>query len=305
MIYHVFANRSNIGDWLSAKGIQKLLSPYEVTECLCDKPFVNRTIKMLKCATGNDLIVIGGGGLLMDYFVPFWEKFRPITDIVPFVAWGIGFCDIKHENTLPPQGLIEDIILKSKLFIVRDELTWSTFPSCKLPPPVPCPSVNMIDRVAENGNDFLHVVNCTNIGPDIYNAMYMASRDFARQSGRVYREVNNHITQGSEQELARILSIYRNSGIVISSALHGCIIAVAMGLKILAVSGDRKIEGFMKQVGLEDWVLDRHETKYIVEYLSQLEFQPSVEDKLREIRNKNEHVGQYLKQIVFKGLNTK
>ena len=41
MIHHVYANRSNIGDWLSPRGIQRLLSPLLVTEHLCDDPFVD------------------------------------------------------------------------------------------------------------------------------------------------------------------------------------------------------------------------------------------------------------------------
>ncbi len=44
MIYHIFANLSNIGDWLSAKDIQKLLHPEQIRECLCDEPFVEETI---------------------------------------------------------------------------------------------------------------------------------------------------------------------------------------------------------------------------------------------------------------------
>ena len=40
MIHHVFANRSNIGDWLAARRIQHLLRPLTVKEHLCDEPFV-------------------------------------------------------------------------------------------------------------------------------------------------------------------------------------------------------------------------------------------------------------------------
>ena len=70
MIHHVFANRSNIGDWLSAIGIQALLAPCKVTEHLCDQPFVAGTLGELSTAGEGDLIVIGGGGLFMDYFEP-------------------------------------------------------------------------------------------------------------------------------------------------------------------------------------------------------------------------------------------
>ena len=44
-VYHVYANRSNVGDWLSARGIQALLAPLPVTELLCDEPFVPETIE--------------------------------------------------------------------------------------------------------------------------------------------------------------------------------------------------------------------------------------------------------------------
>ena len=47
MIHHVYANQSNVGDWLSARGIQSLLAPLTVTEHLCDEPFVPETLRKL------------------------------------------------------------------------------------------------------------------------------------------------------------------------------------------------------------------------------------------------------------------
>jgi len=247
MIYHVFANRSNIGDWLSAKGIQKLLFPIEVTECLCDEPFVEETIDKLSEATENDLIIIGGGGLLMDYFVPFWQAFKPISERVPFCVWGIGYCDLKYEETLPPNELIEYILNKSQLNIVRDELTRLRLPECDLPSPIPCPSINVIKPSNEVGSDILHVVNYTTVGADAYDVMYEAATVFAKETGRNYKETNNRIHSDSEKHLEKTLSLYKNANIILSSALHGCIIGVAMGLKVLAVSGDRKIDAFKSQ----------------------------------------------------------
>ena len=147
MIYHIYANRSNIGDWLSAKGIQKLLSPLKITECLCDEPFVGETIKRLSQASSQDLIVIGGGGLLMDYFEPFWKKFEPIADRVPFCIWGVGACDLKDEKSLPDKSLIDRIVKKSKLCIVRDELTRTFLSTCDIPQPVQCPSVAVVGEL--------------------------------------------------------------------------------------------------------------------------------------------------------------
>lgn len=298
MIYHVFANRSNIGDWLSARGIQKLLSPLEITECLCDVPFIDETMQQLASATEEDLIVIGGGGLLMDYFIPFWEAFQLVAARVPFCIWGIGYCDLKLEHTLPPGNLITGIINKSKLCIVRDELTRSYLPNCNLHEPIQCPSINVIDRVSIIGKDILHVVNYTTVGEAAYEAMCTAGKDFANQHKITYRQTNNLITKGSEKELEQILSLYRHSGYVLSSALHGCIIAVAMGLKVLAVSGDRKIEGFMESVGLKNWVIDFNNTDLIPGYLQKLHKQSVKLSVLENIQKRNMCVAEDIKNII-------
>src|SRR5687767_1003322 len=122
MIYHIYANQSNIGDWLSAKGIQKLLAPAEITECFSDEPFINETLSKLSAATPEDFIVIGGGGLIMDYFTPFWKAFLPVSERIPFALWGIGCCDLKNENSLPDKQLILKIIHNSRVTVVRDHL---------------------------------------------------------------------------------------------------------------------------------------------------------------------------------------
>lgn len=298
MIYHIFANRSNIGDWLSAKGIQKLLGPLEVTECLCDGPFVQETIERLSAATERDFILIGGGGLLMDYFTPFWKAFQPVARRVPFGIWGIGCCDIKHEHSLPPDDLIKNIINRSELCVVRDELTRSYFPNCRLPSPVPCPSINVVDPLLEKGTDLLHVVNYTTVGADTYGAMCASAKIFTEDTGRIYRETNNRINKGSEKEMLETLSLYQRSDIVISSALHGCIIAVAMGLKVLAVSGDHKIDSFMEAVGFKDWVLDVSEVDLLPKRLVKLQSQTIPTAMLLDIRKKNEEVAEIILRII-------
>lgn len=301
MIYHIYANRSNIGDWLSARGIQKLLSPLVITECLCDEPFIEETMQVLSRATGNDMIIIGGGGLLMDYFIPFWEAFEPVAGRVPFCIWGIGYCDLKNEHSLPPAKLVGDIITKSALCIVRDELTRNYLLQCKMPGPVPCPSINMIEPVFEKGKDLLHVVNYTTAGANTYDVMCDAAKLYAEQNNIVYRETNNIITKNSLEELDKTLQLYKRSGIVLSSALHGCIIGVAMGLKVIAVSGDRKIEGFMESVGLQDWVIDVNNVGDLPGYLHKIQQQNWPGPFLDDIRVKNEHVAVKIKEFIATG----
>jgi polysaccharide pyruvyl transferase WcaK-like protein len=301
MIYHLFANRANIGDWLSAKAIQHLLPSEQIEEYLCDAPFVDQTMKRLSRATPDDRIIIGGGGLFMDYFTPFWKRFHAASTETPFCIWGLGCCDWKREPSLAPKTLLAEIIERSRLCVVRDQLTRDYFAASSLPEPVPCPSLVVIDKSGEAGSGILHVDNFTIAGETVYHAMDDYAREFAKRTGRPYRQTNNRIEAGSETVLAAILQRYREADIVLSSALHGCIIAVAMGKKIIAVSGDRKIEGFMQAAGLSDWVLDIEQVNRLPSLFQNLAGQPSTAKFTASARKQNRAVAAEIRSKFIAG----
>jgi polysaccharide pyruvyl transferase WcaK-like protein len=260
-------------------------------------PYIDETMGILSKATEHDLIVIGGGGLLMDYFEPFWEAFRSVALRVPFCIWGVGYCDLKQEPSLPAGALIEDIVNQSRLCFVRDELSRSHLPHCLLPGPVPCPSINVIEPAGPQGTGLLHVVNYSTAGAKTYDHMCLTAQQFAADKGIAYRETNNRVKKDSVEEMSRVLAHYANSGIVLSSALHGCIIAVAMGRKLVAVSGDRKIEAFMAAVGLRDWVLDTAEANSVRSRLEMIATQPDPAPFLIDARQKNEGIAARILKI--------
>ena len=254
MIHHVFANRSNVGDWLSAKGIQRLLQPHSVTEHLCDEQFVTQTLAELRRLEPDDLVVIGGGGLFMDYFAPFWIGLAELGHRFRYCIWGVGYCDLKAQPSHPPLEIVRRVVAGSELCVVRDELTRKHLANSALPAPVPCSSLLEIDP-APCGWGVLHVDNYTTVGAPAFAVMDDACRRYASATSRPYRSTNNRIEPDRERELRQCLSLYEQSDVIVSSALHGCVIAVAMGKPVLAVSGDWKIEGFMEAAGLGEWVL--------------------------------------------------
>ena len=237
MIHHVYANQSNVGDWLSARGIQALLAPRAVTEHFCDEPFVPATLGQLMRARADDFIVIGGGGLFMDYFVPFWEGFLPIAARVPFALWGVGCCDMKQEKTRPPLALISAIVKQSRLCVVRDQLTRDLLGASHLPPPVPCPTLNAVAATGGAQNRLLHVDHFDNVGADIFSEMGRVAEEFAQRTGRSYRQSNNLLPAGNKGAMQTLLELYASADLVLTSRLHGCIIALATGRRVLAVSG--------------------------------------------------------------------
>lgn len=295
MIHHVFANRSNIGDWLSARAIQSLLAS-PVTEHLCDEPFVPETLEQLSQLTERDLIVIGGGGLFMDYFVPFWEGFRDIAKRVPFCIWGVGYCHMKREDSRPPASLLEDIVSRSRLSVVRDDITRRYLANCDMPQPVPCPTISIVDSQPV-GHGLLHVDAFDNVGEANYETMEAVGKAFAESTSRPFHSINNLIPAGNETALAGAIARYQQADLILTGRLHGCIIGLAMGRKVLAVSGDHKVESFMNAAGLDDWVLDLHQLDRLGQRLGELPTQPTPADFLRSARDEHRMIGARIAQL--------
>lgn len=302
MIHHVFANKSNIGDWLSAQGIQSLLGRYAPQESLlehfCDEPFVPATLGALSQASVNDLVIIGGGGLFMDYFTPFWEGFLPISGRIPFCIWGVGYCDAKHRDSRPPEGLLETVVRRARFCSVRDDLSRQYLAACSVPAAVTCPSVCVLEAARQHGHGLLYVDAYDNMGERSYQQTVALLQGFAGLSGRPYRQVNNCIKAGSNTELKGMLDTYRENDLVVSSRLHGCIIALALGKKVLAISGDRKVESFMARSGLGQWVVDAQNVQAIPDYLGRIEQQGSVQEFIDPSRQDNAFLGRKVELLL-------
>lgn len=297
MIHHIYANRSNVGDWLSARGIQSQLGA-PVQEHFCDADFLTETFKSLSSASPEDLILIGGGGLFMDYFVPFWEGFRELSLRVPFAIWGVGYCAMKREDSLPPSSLILEILSRSRLNVFRDEMTCELLPGATAMPPVPCPSFLMIEPIESRTPSLLHVDHFNNVGPAVFDRMVAIGQEFAKSTRRSYRKTNNLIPAGQGGALAKVIELYSSADIVLTSRLHGCILAVAMGRKVLAVSGDHKVESFMEAAGLGDWVVDLDSVDLVPSLLQEIQTQPSVRAFADEARALNRGVGAKLRALL-------
>ena len=296
MIHHVFANKSNIGDWLAARAIQRLLAPAPAVEHLCDEPFVTETLQRLFSLGQDDFIVIGGGGLFMDYFTPFWDGFRRIGERVLYCLWGVGYCDLKREPSRPNDSLLHEIVAGSRFCVVRDKLTSTYLGGIDLPEPVPCPSLCVIKPPAEQGWGVLHVDNYTTAGADVYDAMELHGAVFAKATGRPFRKTNNRIRPESEADLAEVLNRYAASDVILTSALHGCLIGMAMGRKVLAVSGDWKLESLMEAAGLGRWVVGQEKVEMVPDLLRQLQHQPSAAGFVDAARQANLAVAEKLQR---------
>lgn len=304
MIHHIFANKSNIGDWLSAIGIQQLLSPMPIVEHLCDEPFVAETLDELKGLTANDMIIIGGGGLFMDYFLPLWDGLNALQSPAKLVIWGVGYCDLKRAHSQPPIATLRRALGRASQCFVRDEITRELLGMPDLPAPSACPSLCAIEPSTPQAFGLLHVDNHDTAGADIYAVMDATAEAFANETGRVLRRTNNRIEPGRRDGLAKCLLAYEKSDLVLSSALHGCILSIAMGKKVLAVSGDWKIEGFMELLGLRGWVMsqeDAAEPGAVRDRLDRLADQRLDPARVESLRQTQRQIAAQVRSLVTSG----
>lgn len=291
MIHHVYANRSNIGDWLAARGIQGLLAGVPLEEHLCDAPFVPDTLATLRRASERDLIVIGGGGLFMDYFVPFWEGFLDLIGDRTFVVWGVGVCDMKARPTIPDRALLDSIRARAAMLAVRDDHTRALM-GLRDQQVVPCPAMNAVTTTPVAGRNLLYADAYDNIGERAHARVVQALSAFAAATDRAYLQTDNTIEAGRTGELHALLDRYAAADIIVASRLHGCILAAALGRKLLAISGDRKVEAFMQQAGLHEWVAPAETLEALESNLWRLSDQPEVADFVARARTANHALAQ-------------
>ena len=97
--------------------------------------------------------------------------------------------------------------------------------------------------------------------------------------------------------LDTVLSSYRRSEAVISARLHGCIIAAAMGRKIVAVAQDHKVDGFMSSIGLSQWVCDPGNLERLPMLLDQLSAQPSPARHIANAIKSNQAIARRIRSL--------
>ncbi|MEO5961201.1 MAG: polysaccharide pyruvyl transferase family protein, partial [Opitutaceae bacterium] len=147
----------------------------------------------------------------------------------------------------------------------------------------------------------LHVDHFDNVGAEIYERMVVVAEDFAKRTGRNYRTTNNLIPVGANDALKKTLDLYASADLVLTSRLHGCIIALAMGRRVLAVSGDHKVESFMNAAGLGEWVCDLEEMKEFSNRLDALPGQRIPADFMERSRGQNRAVALQVRALLAKG----
>lgn len=311
VVYYISANNLYIGEVISNLGIRRLLG-VQGMGLYCDRPYVEHTKKVIRSAQRNDVFIIGGGGLLTHYFIPFWNEIYRNRKHLQYILWGIGFCDHKRsgfkrflwQEFLWQELLAKKIFLKKWKAIVRnsmissfrDENTYRCFRGTNNTFKVGCPSVNF---VLDHKKDFpkrllIHSCNYHLLNRKEVDAMQKITDVLANKLDlkKVY---TNRKIKGLP-ELYKWLDLYSSAKITVSSSLHGCILALSLGSKLIAVSRDWKMEGFLQMVDLEEAICDIDEIGKKAQHLG---LQKDVSNKIEKIKKENAYFAQEVKKLIM------
>ena len=322
----VYANDENIGDFLSAQGIALVTGGHPRLF-----PFERRIPALgsfLKSLDERSTVIVGGGGLLKVSFDRFWRVVLACRAQAGFrlILWGVGYCDVVGEDTRGALELARQVVQQSAGSAFRDRLSYEPFSDLPRTRTIGCPALHAVQRmelpVASKGDQpRLLRVDHPGLLAGISNrqqldaAKHVAAvcEEWARPRGMHVDTTSNMVRRvgrmpdrirarmavttletrlAAHRVAAAVSQYYAPADIVVTSRLHGAIIAAALGKPIVALSNDAKIDQFMSSIGLSDYVTD--DPREISRLLDGLDCQPATGDRVEELRAQNEAFAQDL-----------
>jgi len=239
-VLNFYSSVDNIGNFTPILGIQVLLKEEYDVWCCHDKnidwEFINNNYQK---------IIIGGAGLFHESFTNFWIQFTEKCKL-PAIIWGVGGIFPKDDSLMSNvnKEILHKALKKCALINVRDTL-----------------SANLIDITG------VHISPCPTIAylnnlPKIKKradlTLYSSHEELLNTTEKenIRNILNNKISytytdniQYNYCGLKRIIKQYQRANLVITTRLHGAIIAYGLGIPYITISFDKKIEEFHRQYG--------------------------------------------------------
>jgi hypothetical protein len=239
-ILQFYSSKDNIGNFLPVAAIRNYLDCETDTWCIhhrVDFDYVNANYRA---------VVIGGAGLVYRPFESFWRDFADKCRL-PFIIWGVGICSpdaLSLEEAVPFIDVFDSVSRRASLVNVRDDLT-ASLSSRDDVSVTACPSVSYVTDFATSRKD----------GP-ITLAMHggLVSQDEHKQLQRLLMSIDEVVTTQNIQNKLRgvddiLRTRYVGSSVVVTTRLHGAIIAYGLDIPYIALARDNKLRSFTRLYG--------------------------------------------------------
>lgn len=249
---YIYADATNVGDYISHLGVREVFkkdgpSLYAAGSCLGEtKAWLNFAGK-----NKNNVLIIGGGGLIQHCFEAFWETV--LASGFPYVLYGVGACSMKGVRHPINRNLLARIASSATHIHIRDFYTKELFEGLggKKVTLGECPATDFIrswyqkNKVVRGGKEqpvllnVIHDFDLSQSGVDVAQYCQIV-KEVCVNLGFKYSQTNN-----IHKNFEMLLKQYEEADIVISSRLHGCIIGIGMEKQVIAIDCDDKIKNYL------------------------------------------------------------
>ena len=249
------ANR-NIGNYTPVLGIHQMLDQeldvWNIHKSPVDWEFVHKNYTE---------VIVGGAGLLHSVFEKFWVDLDKNCKL-PITIWGIGVCLPDNDSVKGvPKAVVQSVFAKAKLANVRDELTRDFY---QLDPKISitaCPTLVHIAttfKVEDKKKYEKKVLHSSHVDLEPTSTTPQIKK-IIESAGFKYYFTENIETK--KESLKKILKMYQDCDYVVTTRLHGAIIAYAFKRPYIAISFDPKITAFNKLYGGGRCITDLNQLK--------------------------------------------
>jgi len=242
------ANR-NIGNYTPVLGIQEMLGAkldtWNIHRTPIDWDFVHKNYES---------VIVGGAGLLHRVFEDFWIDLEKNCRL-PIVIWGIGVCLPAHEVMGGvSKKVVREVFSRAILANVRDELTRDHYDLDSSTSITICPTIAYISRAYEvkisqvnrGAGELKKILHSHHINLEPGD-LTPRIKELVQNNGWLYTFTDN--VESEENLLDFILQKYPRNDAVVTTRLHGAIIAYSFRRPYFALSFDPKIDAFVKLYG--------------------------------------------------------
>jgi Polysaccharide pyruvyl transferase len=242
-VIQFYSSANNIGNYLPVLGIGKMLSQTPDTWCIHDKEidfeFINANYK---CA------IIGGAGLLVvagGRFEKFWKKFLDECKI-PAIIWGVGG-DAFDTISDSYRKTVASVSKRCDLVNVRDRLTAETFGLTHYHISA-CPTIVYLQSFSQR-SEISGIQHDPHITLVCYPHLLYGDADLIRMKKMIKKVDRKSILttnyQYSFKGLNDLIQIdYNQSNLIVTTNLHGAIIAYGLKIPYIAILKTDKIRAF-------------------------------------------------------------
>jgi len=323
-ILHVFCQNHNIGDYLLAYGVRKLLRTYLDVELIAsanlqgqvfDEYYIDEVVNKK-----YDLLVIGGGGILHGAHWPngwFWliEKSLISRIKIPFIIFGVGYNYFPGEDGIPERGIVHlrETFEKALHFTVRNDgskkcLTRDTgIIAQEIPDPgffmgspseskgyvVIQPAMDKSKMRFSNRpqEDVLCDIRNVAINLSEHRKVILASHvyDDIEACRYIFDESKNmeivDFGKYAFDKSHEYIDLYKHAEFVLSMRGHGLIVPMGMNVPVISLGTHRKNIDLMHNLELSDFIADVNKTTFSADICSVIQNIETNRTKIKEKYN--------------------